>query len=183
MHDCTIHHPHISADLPESRHIAADCPESRHVIAVIPSHADLSLLKHVDSIFLGGTVSKLSGLPAATQSSSPGTAPSVSEIDDVLSVLPVMAMAILCVWATHTTVVAPEVAASTAEPSEVVAPLYSLNPFPRPTRYSLKALSHSRTPFLNSLFTLSWAKRPLLNSLFALPCPVKQIPNSLTILS
>ncbi len=112
---------HVSADLPESRHVVADRPESRHIIAVIPSHADLSHPNHVDSIFLGGTVSTFSGLPAATHSNSPGTAPLVSEIDNVFSVLPVMATAILCVWATHT-VVPPEVSASTAEPSEVVVP-------------------------------------------------------------
>ncbi len=59
---------------------------------------------------------------ATTHSSSLSTAQSISEIDIVLPVLPVMATAILCVWATHTTVVSPEVAASTAEPPEVVAP-------------------------------------------------------------
>ncbi len=56
-------------------------------------------------------------------SSSLGKAPSVSEIDGVLSILPVMAMAILCVWASHTTTVPPEVAASVSEPPEAVCPL------------------------------------------------------------
>ncbi len=61
--------------------------------------------------FQRSQVTRFQRLPAATHSCSPGTAPSVSEIDNVLSVLPVMATAILCVWAAHTTVVSPEVAA------------------------------------------------------------------------
>ncbi|XP_016331497.1 BCL-6 corepressor-like protein 1 [Sinocyclocheilus anshuiensis] len=68
------------------------------------------------------TVSTLSSLPGATHPSSPGTAPLVLEINNVLSVLPVIATAILCVWAAHATVVSPEVAASAAEPPEVVVP-------------------------------------------------------------
>ncbi len=82
--------------------------------SALPSHADLA--------FSSNTVSTRSSLPATTHSSSLSTAQSISEIDIVLPVLPVMATAILCVWATHTTVVSPEVAASTAEPPEVVAP-------------------------------------------------------------
>ncbi len=81
-----------------------------------------TLTSHTVSTLSSDTVSILSSLPVTTQPSSPGTAPLFLEIDDVLSVLPVMVMAILCVWATHTTVVSPEVAAFAAEPPEVVAP-------------------------------------------------------------
>ncbi len=81
---------------------------------------------HTVSTLSSDTVSILSSMPVATQPSSPGTVLLVLEIDNVLSVLAVMAMAIICVLATHTTVVSPEVAAFSAEPPEV---LYSPNLF------------------------------------------------------
>ncbi len=101
----------------------------------VPRHSSLACsvqdpqlvsTSHTVSTLSSDTVSILSSMPVATQPSSPGTVLLVLEIDNVLSVLSVMAMAIICVLATHTTVVSPEVAAFSAEPPEA---LYSPNLF------------------------------------------------------
>lgn len=89
---------------------------------MLTSYADSTLMSHAVSTLFSDTVLTLPSLLATTHPSSQGTALSVLEIDNVLSVLPVMAMAILCVWAAHITVVSPEVVAFTAEPPKVVAP-------------------------------------------------------------
>lgn len=65
-----------------------------------------------------------SSLLAASHPSSPGTVSSLSGIDSVISVLPVMATTILCVWVAHTTLVSPEVASFDTEPPVVLPTLF-----------------------------------------------------------
>ncbi len=77
-----------------------------------------------------GGNSALSSPPVAPLSSSMTAAPSVSEVDVLLSMLPVMAMAILCIWAVHTSPDSPETASSA-----------ELSVFPKATVTAMNAVS------------------------------------------
>ncbi|KAL0154332.1 hypothetical protein M9458_050362, partial [Cirrhinus mrigala] len=78
---------HVSADPPEPRHVSADIPEPCQVLAVLPEPHQVSshLPSHAEP-----TLSN----PTACTPSSPAGIP-------LSSVLPVMAITILSVWATH----------------------------------------------------------------------------------
>ncbi|XP_042570807.1 anti-sigma-I factor RsgI8-like [Cyprinus carpio] len=131
---------HIRAIIPEPCPVMAAIPESRPIMSTMPSrtksvprHSKLAsnmddpplmsvrvagytanspLPSHADSVFLSVTVFTHSSdiVPQEQHLQSRRWA--------MYSVLPVMAMAILCVWAAHTTLVSPKAATSTAEPPE-----------------------------------------------------------------
>ncbi len=84
---------------------------------------------NIAQLMPGGN-SALSSPPVAPLSSSMTAAPSVSEVDVLLSMLPVMAMAILCIWAVHTSPVSPETASSS-----------ELSVFPKATVTAMNAVS------------------------------------------
>ncbi|KAL0173137.1 hypothetical protein M9458_033448, partial [Cirrhinus mrigala] len=69
----------VSADIPEPRQVLAAFPKPCQVSSQLPSHAEPTLPSHMST---ASTPSRPAGIPLST-------------------VLPVMAVAILSVWATH----------------------------------------------------------------------------------
>ncbi len=117
---------HVTADHPEPRHITADQPESCHVLSATPrySRSVLRFPSLVSSVRDAPLVSaRAAGIPKSTHSS-----PSVLELISLSEALPMMGIALCCVWAAYTTtelievakstVMSPEVAAHAAEPPE-----------------------------------------------------------------
>ncbi len=127
---------HVSADLPESLHVSADHPESHHVTADHPESFNVLSLTHrysrsvlrfpslVSSVRDVPPVSaRAAGIPKSTHSN-----PYVPELISLPEALPMMGIALCCVWAAYTTtellkvakstVMSPEVAAHAAEPPE-----------------------------------------------------------------
>ncbi len=99
--------------------------EEDHNMAATPQPSTLMVTALESRPFMSAvpeSLHEMAASPEITHSSSLGTAASVLEMDNVLSVLPVMATAILFVLATHTAVVSPEMAAFAAEPDKVLAP-------------------------------------------------------------
>ncbi|KAL0199357.1 hypothetical protein M9458_007897 [Cirrhinus mrigala] len=109
----------VSADLLEPSRVSADPPGPRHVSAdpaepMLPSHAEPTLPSHMST---ASTPSRQAGIPLST-------------------VLPVMAVAILSVWATHCAPEAssvqefapmpPEVSASAVDPPKEAASTHEL---------------------------------------------------------
>ncbi|XP_058639016.1 uncharacterized protein LOC131544658 isoform X1 [Onychostoma macrolepis] len=135
------HQPsHVSADHPESLHVSADLLKSSHVTAVRPESqhhvpADLPESGHVRadtprssrSVFhYSSLISSLrdsplvsartAGIPKPTHSSPP-----VPELIPLSEVLPMMGIALCCVWAAYTTAALSEVATAATASPEVVA--------------------------------------------------------------
>ncbi len=127
---------HIFADLPESLHVSADHPESHHVTADNPescnnlpltprySRSVLRFPSLVSSVRDVPLVSaRAAGIPKSTHSN-----PYVPELISLPEALPMMGIALCCVWAAYSTtellevakstVMSPEVAAHAAEPPE-----------------------------------------------------------------
>ncbi|ROK35860.1 hypothetical protein DPX16_17603 [Anabarilius grahami] len=107
---------HFSADLSEPRHIMAVTPESHLVAVVIPQH----VIKHqrlASSVEDPVLVSvRTAGIPRPTHFS-----PLAPELIPLSAKLPIMGVALWCIWAAYTTTESPEVVAYAAEPPEVAA--------------------------------------------------------------
>ncbi len=147
---------------------------------------------------------RAAGIPRAS-------ALAVTETVPLTSVLSVMAVANLCVWAAHCTPEAssihesapepPEVAASAPEPPEMAGPLQKhqrwrlpLQNLPMWWRPLMNSRSVLSRPFLNSRSVLSrprrpflnsqsWPRRPFLNSQSVLSQPRRPSTNSWSVLS
>ncbi len=119
----------VTADLPESSQITADRPESCHFRSVAPrsfwsvlQYPRLASSMEDPQLQSAGAA----GIPKLTHSSPP-----VPELIPLSVALPIMGIALWCVWAAYTTTEPPEVAASilispkvvadAVEPPEVVA--------------------------------------------------------------
>ncbi|ROL43189.1 hypothetical protein DPX16_18592 [Anabarilius grahami] len=114
---------HASADLPESHPVTADHPESCHVLSVAPRSLR-SFLRYpslVSSVRDTPLVSaRASGIPKSAHSSLPAP-----ELIPLSAALPIMGITLWCIWAAYTTAESPEVAAYSAEPPIVAAPVSS----------------------------------------------------------
>ncbi len=127
---------HVSADLPESHHVTAHHPESHHVTADHPESCNVlsltprysrsvlrfpSLVSSVRDVPL--VSARAAGIPKSTHSN-----PYVPELISLSEAIPMMGIALCCVWAAcnttellevaKSTVMSPEVAAHAAEPPE-----------------------------------------------------------------
>ncbi len=77
---------HKLSAVPESRSVMVAIPGSHYVMATVPKSTGYATTSALSSDIVSGH----SGLPATMLSSSPAKALSVSEIDEVLSILPVL---------------------------------------------------------------------------------------------
>ncbi|KAF4095123.1 hypothetical protein G5714_024201 [Onychostoma macrolepis] len=100
---------HVSADLPESGHVSVDTTRSSrsvfHYSSLISSLRDSPLVS-----------ARTAGIPKPTHSSPP-----VPELIPLSEVLPMMGIALCCVWAAYTTAALSEVATAATASPEVVA--------------------------------------------------------------
>ncbi|KAL0158886.1 hypothetical protein M9458_046962, partial [Cirrhinus mrigala] len=113
---------HISADIPEPRQVLAVFPKPRQVSPYLPSHAEPMLSNPTAS-----TPSSLAGIPLS-------------------SVLPVMAIAILSVWATHCTPEASSDNESGPEASSVHESVPEASPVDKFAPMPLEVLAYAVEP-------------------------------------
>ncbi len=131
---------HVSADLPESRHISSDLPEPLHVMSTTPEPRPVAVVVLQPSTVLSReTVISVRGwhpawrihrwcqhaLLVSPTSSLNHPVPALIPLSEAL---PMMGIALCCIWAAYTTTelpqamaptaASPEVAAHAAEPSE-----------------------------------------------------------------
>ncbi len=117
---------HVSADHPEPRHVTADQPESCHVLSATPRYSRSVLL--YPSLISSVSDAQLMSAHAAGIPKPAHFNPPVPALIPLSEALPMMGIALCCVWAAYTTselpqamapaAASPEVAAHAAEPPE-----------------------------------------------------------------
>ncbi len=110
---------HVTADHPESLHITADQPESCHVLSATPifSRLVLQYSSLVSSVRDAPLVSaRAAGIPKSAHFN-----PRVPALIPLSEALPMMGIALCCVWAAYATSRLPQAMAPAAASSKVVA--------------------------------------------------------------
>ncbi|KAI2650086.1 hypothetical protein H4Q32_016190 [Labeo rohita] len=90
---------HVPPDGPESSHVSSDHPEPRHVSSDIPRSRPIMMASVLDPPLVSVRAANISVTPAPHR-------PTINEVLPPAAALPLMAVAIWCVWAAHC---APEV--------------------------------------------------------------------------